>query len=145
MMDLLPTLTETVLLLFFFAAALIDLRTSRLSIWFLISGLVAGLLLLFLSERFTVKGFLFALIPGTALFLIALLTKQAVGYGDCLLLLITGIFLGPERTILQFFISLLLAGGFSILLLVLQKKGRRENLPFAPFLLAGYVGVLIIS
>ena len=145
MRDLFPVVSEIVLLIFFFAAAIIDFQTGRLSIWFLISGMAAGLLLRFLSSGFSIKEFLFALIPGTALFLIALLTKQAVGYGDCLLILITGIFLGPERTILQFFISLLLAGGFSILLLVLQKKGRREDLPFAPFLLAGYVGVLIIS
>ena len=85
------------------------------------------------------------MIPGTALFLIALITKQAVGYGDCALLLITGIFLGLELTMLLFLISLLFAGGFSILLLVLQKKGRKGELAFAPFLLAGYVSILIIS
>ena len=145
MTDLLSVISETVLLMFLFAAALIDLRTGRLSLWFLVSGVAAGLLLLFLPARFSIKGFLFAMIPGTALFLIALITKQAVGYGDCALLLITGIFLGLELTMLLFLISLLFAGGFSILLLVLQKKGRKGELAFAPFLLAGYVSILIIS
>lgn len=144
-MEFLSVLPELVLLLFLFAAAFMDRQSGQLSLWFLLGAMAAGLLLRIFAGHVSVKNLLLGIIPGAVLFLIALLTKQAIGYGDCLLLLVTGIFLGLTETILLFLISLLFAGGASILLLALKKRKGGEAVAFAPFILAGYVSVLILS
>ena len=144
-MELYRSLSAVILLLILFAAAFMDFRSGQLSLWFLLGAMAAGLMLQIFAGRVSVKTLLLGIIPGVVLFLIALLTKQAIGYGDCLLLLVTGIFLGLTYTILLFFISLLFAGGASILLLSMKKRKRKEALAFAPFMLAGYVSVLILS
>ena len=144
-MELYSSLSAVILLLILFAAAFMDFRSGQLSLWFLLGAMAAGLMLQIFVGRVSVKTLLLGIIPGGVLFLIALLTKQAIGYGDCLLLLVTGIFLGLTYTMLLFFISLLFAGGASILLLSIKKRKRKEALAFAPFMLAGYVRVLILS
>jgi leader peptidase (prepilin peptidase)/N-methyltransferase len=144
-MEIYRILSEVVLLLFLFAAAFMDFRSGQLSLWFLLGAMAAGLLLRIIVGSISIKSLLLGIIPGAVLFLIALLTKQAIGYGDCLLLVVTGIFLGLTFTILLFLISLLFAGAASILLLAMKKRKRKEALAFAPFILAGYVGVLLLS
>ena len=144
-MELFRILPKVVLLLILFAAAFMDHRSGQLSLWFLLGSMAAGLLLRLFAGRVSIKTLLLGIIPGAVLFLIALLTKQAIGYGDSLLLLVTGIFLGLTQTILLFLISLLFAGGASILLLTIKNRKRKEALAFAPFMLAGYVSVLLLS
>ena len=144
-MEIYRILSEVVLLLFLFAAAFMDFRSGQLSLWFFLGAMAAGLLLRIIVGSISIKSLLLGIIPGAVLFLIALLTKQAIGYGDCLLLVVTGIFLGLTFTILLFLISLLFAGAASILLLAMKKRKRKEALAFAPFILASYVGVLLLS
>ena len=136
----------TILLLFyFFLAALIDVRQGELSLWFLLAGFLSGLTLQLLFCRCPVSELVLSWIPGGILFLISGLSRQAIGFGDSALLLGAGCFLLLPRTLLLLVLSFLAAGGTSVLLVVLKKKKRSDDLPFAPFYLAGYVILLAVS
>lgn len=83
------------------------------------------------------------IILGGFIFLLGILTKEAIGIGDGVLLMVTGSFLGGTENFLLFFFALLGAGSYAALLLVLKKAGKKTAIPFAPFLLASYMGMML--
>ena len=80
------------------------------------------------------------LLPGIFLLVLAKITREAVGYGDGLILLFIGLSLGFWECIGIFFIGLL--GVFLAAVLVALFFGRKKGLeiPFIPFLLTGLAG-----
>lgn len=82
--------------------------------------------------------------PGISFLLLSWCTREKVGYGDGLLLLITGLTVGFYRCFLGLCIGLLFSAAFVSLLLVWHKAGKDSKIPFAPFLVIGLgVGFLI--
>lgn len=63
----------------------------------------------------------------------------SVGRADGMILVVSGIFLGFEKNVEVFVMGLFLAGITSLFLSVIRRKGRTYRIPFAPFLLAGYL------
>ncbi len=65
-----------------------------------------------------------------------------MGFGDVKLAAGIGSFLGWRGALLSFFLSFLLGAIISVFLLALHIKGRRDRIPFAPFLvLASFVSL----
>ena len=87
----------------------------------------------------TVQFLLTAILPGGILLLIGKITRQEVGYGDGILLLVCGLCLGGKETIFLFVSGLFLMFPISLVLLLSGHTDRRAELPFAPFLLASYL------
>lgn len=81
---------------------------------------------------------------GVFFLLIGMMTKGALGLGDGLLLMALGTVLDPEELLMVSLIGLLLCAMAALVLLVVFRKGRNAEIPFVPFLLAGYVGGLFI-
>ena len=54
-------------------------------------------------------------------------------------------FLGFEKIVEVFVMGLFLAGITSLFLSVIRSKGRTYRIPFAPFLLAGYLFVMVME
>ena len=80
---------------------------------------------------------------GAGLLAISFLTGEAVGSGDALLLFVTGSFLGGCKNILLLLTAWTISGIWSGVLLIARKAGRKNRIPFAPFLLAAYMlGIL---
>lgn len=81
-------------------------------------------------------------VPGVVLLLVSLCTKESIGYGDGLMLLVLGVFCGLQKTVAILGMALVLIALAAIVLLVLHKAGRKTELPFLPFVFAGYLLVL---
>lgn len=79
------------------------------------------------------------------LFLAAgLISRGAIGAGDCWILLALGALLDTETYIRMLCIGFFLAAFWSGILLVIRRKSRKTEIPLVPFLLAGYIeGILI--
>ena len=73
------------------------------------------------------------LVGGGFIALIILLTK-GMGWGDAEICLFCGLFLGLKLTILMLFLSMLLGGIIGIILIVFKIKGRKDYIPFGPFI-----------
>ena len=79
------------------------------------------------------------------LFLAAgLISRGAIGAGDCWILLALGALLDTETYIRMLCIGFFLAGFWSGILLVIRRKSRKTEIPLVPFLLAGYIGGILI-
>jgi leader peptidase (prepilin peptidase)/N-methyltransferase len=68
---------------------------------------------------------------------VAFLSKGGMGGGDIKLMLAAGFYLGGSLTILALFLAFLTGSVVGIILLVFQIKGRKEPIPFGPFLAQG--------
>ena len=121
-----------------------DIRKKEISV---ISSFICGsaaLLLRFAMgllrpQADAVQFLLTAILPGCVLLLIGKITRQEIGYGDGILLLVCGLCLGGKNAILLFMSGLFLMFPVSLILLLSGKSDRMAELPFAPFLLAAYL------
>lgn len=120
--------------------ALIDLDHKIIPNVITLPGLIVGLIL---SLRFLpitpLTSLLGVLIGGTLFYLIALVSKGGMGGGDIKLIAMIGAFLGWHGTLFTIFSSALLGAVVGISLMLLGKKGRKDKLPFGPFLSFGAI------
>lgn len=76
----------------------------------------------------------YGLIPGLLLIIIAKLTEEKIGYGDGILLLILGNFMYFTEVWKLLQTAFLFVMIFSILLVISKKGDRKCEIPFLPFL-----------
>lgn len=77
--------------------------------------------------------FMAVLLIGTALYK----SDEVMGLGDVKLMAPIGLFLGWRMTLLALFISVVLGGFFSIVLILMGKATRKSVIPFGPFIVLG--------
>jgi leader peptidase (prepilin peptidase)/N-methyltransferase len=93
---------------------------------------------------------LIGMVSGSGLlFLVALIglflykTDDAMGMGDVNIFAPIGLYLGWRLTFLALFMSVIIAGIFSIFLLLLRIKQRKDGIPFGPFIVtAVFISIL---
>lgn len=81
---------------------------------------------------------LLALFPGVICLLVAWISKEAVGYGDGILLCVLGIYYTLEELAIIGMIAVGTAGMYGFVLLILFHKNGRYEIPFVPFILLGW-------
>jgi len=135
---------KIVLLIGLFYIAWFDYRTKLIEAkWLWIIG-VFGVVLLLLHSGIAIVGQVFAgTLPGWILLMLAWVSGESVGFGDGWLFVVTGIFLGWKKNAVLLLGSLIFAGVFAIVCLVLKKKEKNDRIALAPFVLAAYVGVVL--
>lgn len=79
------------------------------------------------------------------LFLVSILSKRSIGFGDVKLFAAIGIYMGFWGTFNVLFYSLLYCAVVSIVLLAAKKADRKARIPFAPFIFAGYVTAVLLQ
>lgn len=101
-------------------------------------GAVLQLVLNFFTHQISLTnaglGFL---VGGGLLLVIALVSRGGMGGGDIKLAALLGLFLGWQNVLLGFFAASLAGALTGILLVALKKKGRKDAVPFGPFLSLG--------
>lgn len=107
---------DKVLLFMAGAGALIECLTPSVGILSVLAGSLAG---------------------GGLLLLIAIVSKGGMGGGDIKLATVLGIYLGAKLTLLALFLSFVIGGVVAVFILLLKRKGRRDCIPFGPFIAAG--------
>ena len=122
-----------------------DIRNKRLNLLFLLSGfllMAAG----FFCKR-EIHPLLLATGAGVGLvFLLASrVTGESFGYGDSLLILIMGAFLGFWDVLSVLTAAFLLAAVFSVIMLIRKRFSRKTAFPFVPFLMIAYTGGMILG
>ncbi len=124
-----------------------DVRKKEVPIWeviacFTISALsaVAGL---YMGEK-NLTDIVLSLIPGTLIVLVALVSREQIGYGDGLLILGSGPALGLYDLGMGTVIALFSSGVISGALLIMKKAGKKTRIPFVPFITFG-MGVMLLA
>lgn len=68
---------------------------------------------------------------------------KGVGLGDVKLAVLIGLMTGFPQGVVALFSGIALGGLGAIILLLLRIKGRKDDMPYAPFLSLGAIGVLL--
>lgn len=93
------------------------------SLWECIGGILLGLLFIGISK----------------------LTREGFGYGDSILIMILGIYIGIWDLIYVLVIAFSLTAICSIFILIKFRFHRQKVLPFVPFLTVGYMSFLLLE
>lgn len=120
----------------------IDLKTYTIPDGLVFLGLGLGLLFLPLGEVSWQDAFLGALLGGGLLLLLAVISRGGMGGGDVKLCFVLGLFMGWQHMLLTLFAAVLTGAAVGLMLMVSGRKGRRDVLPFAPFLAGGVLVAL---
>lgn len=80
-----------------------------------------------------------SLLPGAGCFLVSLLTREALGYGDSMAVTVCGISLGMEKVTELLLLGLFLSAVWAVYLCIFKKADRSREFPFLPFLMAAFV------
>lgn len=110
---ILPDFSTIILILIAFVGVIIDERNI---IPYLLSAIGAFVFLLFL--HIVTKG-------------------KGMGMGDVKYVLFMGLLLGPEKTIMAFYVAFVAGAIVGLFLMMINKMGRKSVIPFGPFLILG--------
>ena len=132
-------LQNTLILGFFSISAFQDYRNRKINIYFLLTGGIIGLLFHLYSMELSIIEILLGMGIGMMILFFGLWSGGSVGRADGMILVVSGIFLGFEKNVEVFVM------GLSLFLSVIRRKGRTYRIPFAPFLLAGYLFVMVME
>lgn len=115
-----------------------DLRRKQISLVLVVLYVILSVPYLIWYRQKSVL-FLAGALPGILMLCIGKASGGALGQGDGLVILVSGLYMGIWRTVEWIMSALLLAAAWAGFLLVVKKKGWKESFPFVPFLLAAYI------
>lgn len=77
-------------------------------------------------------------LPALLFIIIILLSKGGMGGGDVTLIASLGFILGIKKIFLTVFLSFIVGAIISVFLLMMKIKGRKDPIPFGPFIILGF-------
>ena len=122
-----------------------DIRTRKISLLRLSAFLAAGIVFNIVMKYQTLWSLLGGIAPGLILMLYARLTGEGIGYGDCVLFIVSGIFIGFFDNLKLLFLSLVLASVVGGVLVLLKKGNFRMKIPFVPCILSAYAIMIVLE
>jgi leader peptidase (prepilin peptidase)/N-methyltransferase len=111
-----------------------QLILDKVLIWFALAGV---LIRYYLGSPLLHDMGLASLVGGGLLFAIALLSRGGMGGGDVKFSFVLGIWLGWPDILLALFLSFIIGGLAGVILLVTGLRGRKDMIPFGPFICMG--------
>lgn len=114
-----------------------DLRKREVNLPCAILFGVLGMILVLWKRPIKIEDCFGGIMIGVFMLAVARLCGEAVGYGDGIVIVVCGIYLGFLTNFAVLFYAFLLCMPIAGVLLL--KKGRKQEIPFVPFLMISYV------
>lgn len=128
---------------------MIDYDTTDVYTSTTIIGIILGISLIIVNYFFVNHSiyissqYIFGAALGGGMITVIILLTHGMGWGDAEICFVCGLFLGFKLTIVMMFFSFVFGGIIGVALLLLKKKGRKDYIPFGPFIaIAGIFTVL---
>lgn len=139
-------ISYSILIIILAIATVTDVKKMLIPNKLLIIGFLISLVFIFVNSNITILSkVLGGLISGGLVLGLLYLTKGGIGMGDVKMISMVGFYTGLVNIFNILIISTLFSGLAGILLLGFKIKGKKDSLPFAPFVLMGTVFVLLIN
>ncbi|KXG76026.1 Type 4 prepilin-like proteins leader peptide-processing enzyme [Fervidicola ferrireducens] len=120
------------------AASFIDLEHYVIPDRLLLAGLLGAAVLWPLAGDVEIwYSLIGSVVAGGFLLAVAVASKGGMGMGDVKLAAVTGIYLGWPKAVLALFFATVSGGLVAVLLLILGVKGKKDAIPFGPFIAVG--------
>ena len=111
-----------------------DVREKKVSVYKVLVFTVLALIYRAFTNQLLWMEMIINLVPGGMMILLAILTKEGIGYGDGMTVMVLGLWTNVWFTTGVLCVAILLSGIFGSICLIVTK---REVIPFVPFLLVG--------
>ena len=121
-----------------------DIRKKGIKRLWLIGLGIVGLIFTIADAEVLCVSFLLRFVPGVVFVLLAWATREQIGMGDALLILVMGWYLNAIELVDVCLLAFFIAGLVALVLLVVIKKSKKFELPMVPFIFAGYVVMLCL-
>ena len=121
-----------------------DIRKKGIKRLWLIGLGIVGLIFTIADAEVLCVSFLLRFVPGVVFVLLAWATREQIGMGDALLILVMGWYLNAIELVDVCLLAFFIAGLVALVLLVVIKKSKKFGLPMVPFIFAGYVVMLCL-
>ena len=139
-------ISYVVLGIFLALAAAKDIQSRIIPDRLIIFGAVVGIVMIFFNHGISlVSSILGALAAAGILWIISLITKGGIGMGDVKLFACVGIFLGVQATLGAMLVSTVLSGLAGLAMIIFRISDRKGTMPFAPFIFAGTLLVILLG
>lgn len=132
-------LKENIIFAFLTLFSVEDMKKKRINLLPVLIFLLCGLIFQFAVGNLTFPQILGGASLGILLLCVSRVTHEAMGYGDGLIFLATGIFLGIWENFQLLLTSLLVAFIFSAIQLILRRKSGKDEMAFVPFIWISYL------
>ncbi len=130
---------------FLVVLAVVDVRKKRLPLLLLLSGGFFIIAQSFCDRDISVISLAAGGMTGVLFLFVSRITKEAFGYGDSILILIMGTFLGFWDILYLLMGAFLMAAVFSAVMLIKTRFDRKASFPFVPFLTIAYIGGMLLG
>ena len=122
-----------------------DIRSRKLHLGMLLSGFPLAVAGRIVTGNIPAALVITGGVSGGLFVIVSRVTEEAFGYGDSILITITGIFLGIWDLLSLLVTAFFLAAVFSGIMLSKKRYTRKSSFPFVPFLTAAYLGGVLIG
>ena len=114
-----------------------DIQKKEFPMGALLGGLGIGVIWGIIKDDWAT--ILLGILPGILLILMGFLTREKIGYGDGILLIIVGLILGWPGSLVVYVLAQFGVLVYAVLLLVVKHASGDVKIPFAPFLTVALV------
>lgn len=126
---------EAAAIVYLAVCSMTDLKTRKVPMGLSLVFLAVGILLQLVWRRMPWMIWCGGILIGIFLIGISRLTQEALGYGDSIAVMVTGGLVGAWKTAEILLTALAASAVISAILLVSGRAGRKDGIPFVPFLL----------
>jgi leader peptidase (prepilin peptidase)/N-methyltransferase len=120
-----------------------DMKRKELTVMNLLLFAISGLLLHLFFPICSIYSILWGISLGVAVLGVSFLSRGGIGMGDGILLMVTGVYLGGTANLELFLLGISFSALWAMGLVVIWKKRGKDQMAFAPFLLASYLVMLV--
>lgn len=115
-----------------------DMRTRKIGMqWIILFGTAGMIMNIVFHSPWHI--WFSGIMPGVVILIFGKLTGEQIGYGDGLIVIVTGLFLSGRENVSLFLIGLFLCAVSTTVLFFTGKITRRTTLPFVPFLAVAFL------
>ena len=136
---------QCIFLVYIAALAVMDFKYRKLPLKTLLSGLFIAAAGCLCGREISPVLLATGGCMGIVFLLISRVSGESFGYGDSILILIIGIFLGFWNLVYLLLGAFSMAAVFSAVMMIKHRFNRKSSFPFVPFLAAAYLGGMFIG
>ena len=101
-----------------------DIKRKKIPVYMLIILAAAGIISNFTVGEFDIEKRIIAMLPGMILLIVSMITKQQIGYGDGMIILIMGLYIDIDDILSIVLSSFLLSSIAALILMTVFKKKK---------------------
>ena len=136
---------QCIFLVYIAALAVMDFKYRKLPLKTLLSGLFIAAAGCLCGREISPVLLATGGCMGIVFLRISRVSGESFGYGDSILILVMGMFLGFGNIIYLLMGAFSMAAVFSIVMLIKTQFSRKSAFPFVPFLAAAYIGGMLLG